>query len=664
MSSSPVIAVQIPPATRATWQQQAHDIISGDPSAVLDRLDAATRLGIDAGDNVAQAALSATALAFMATDWSRFTAWREWMTRMSIAEALLQPVSHDDPALELALATGAVACGLLRGNAIEILMPLAQRLELLVHAEGHAEVNVEQIALAAGALLPWLQMSKNPAAAQTLHARMQLLGTPWPDETIGVAYLRGAWLAKWAQHVHFHDPAKFDDARIAFDDFLHSTHDTSGDAGDASHTDHVRANLMFRRKRLDAEKVLLEKNNDATELALREMLGTLHAKRPMERVIYNQLVTVIACGQGDTDRASLHVAHMMRDLIAAECPPSLALMYQMVESRVWLAKRDYAQAASVLDHHKLNAHTAHVALIQGYADLSRALLAHQAGSSAHAALRDHLQRGLAAMRGSGSKLFFVAVPEARGALCALALRENIEAVFVLDALKAGPTPPPVWADENWPWALSLRSFGGFRALGLIEQSVATSKASNRPLSLLKLIAAHGRLGVTVAQAADALWPAQEGDQAENSLSVNLLRLRKMHASADLIVRSDGWLRLDPTQVWTDVAALETHLEIEAKLHDEAARTDYIKRLFDLYRGECLFGIEDDWALARAAHYRGRVTLATQQVLQHALTDNQPAAAELVITSARSAGLDVDRLLNTVHPAQRTTPAWRQLQSQL
>ena len=655
MSSSPVTAVQNPTANRATWQQQSHDIIGGDPSAVLDRLDAATRLAIDASDVKAQAALSATALAFMATDWSRFNDWREWVTRMTAAEALLQPADRDDLALELTLATGAVACGLLLGDAIESLMPLARRLELLTHAAGHAETDVLQIALAAGALLPWLQMSKNPAAAQTLHARMQLLGSPWPDETIGVAYLRGAWLAKWAQHVHFYDPAKLDDARVAFDDFLQSTHDASGD---------VKVNLLFRRKRLDAEKVLLEKNKDATELALREMLSTLHAQRPMERVIYNQLVTVIACGQGDTDRATLHVAHMMRDLVAAECPPSVALMYQMVESRVWIATRDYAQAASVLDQHTLNAHTAHVALIRGYADLARALLAHQAGTSAHAALRDHLQRGLSAMRGGGSKLFFVAVPEARGALCALGLRENIETAFVLDALKAGPTPPPIWADENWPWALGLRSFGGFRALGLIEQSLATSKASNRPLSLLKLIVAHGRLGVTVAQAADALWPAQDGDQAENSLSVNLLRLRKMHASADLIVRSDGWLRLDAAQVWTDVAALEAHLEIDAKLHDEAARAAYIKRLFDLYRGECLFGIEDDWALARAAHYRGRVTLATQQVLQHALTDNQPAAAELVITSARSALLDVDRLLNTVHPAQRTTAAWQQLQSQL
>ena len=628
--------------------------MGADPSAVLDKLDAATLLAIDAGDFETQAALSANALAFMATDWSRFNGWREWVARMHAAEALLQPGDRDDPALALTLATGAVACGLLRGDAIEMLMPLGQRLEPLTH-DG---TDVVQIALAAGALLPWLQMSKNPAAAQALHARMQSLGKPWPNETIGVAYLRGAWLAKWAQHVHFYDPAKLDDARLAFDDFLQTTQDAPGDAGD------FKANLLFRRKRLDVEKVLLEKNKDATELALREMLATLHAKRPMERVIYNQLVTVIACGQGDTDRASLHVAHMMRDLTAAECPPSVALMYQMVESRVWLAKRDYAQAAAVLEQHKRHAHTTHVALIQGYADLALALRAHQSGGESLAALRDHLQRGLAAMRGNSSKLFFVAVPDARGALCALALRENIETPFVLDALQASLVAPPVWADENWPWALSLRSFGGFRALGLVEEGRGMSKASNRPLSLLKLIAAHGRQGVTVAHAADALWPAQDGDQAENSLSVNLLRLRKMHASADLIVRGDGWLHLDATKVWTDVAALEAHLEIDAKLYDEAGRTEYIRRLFDLYRGECLFGIEDDWALARAAHYRGRVTLATQQVLQQVLVADQQALAEIVMTNARGAGLDTDRLLNAVHPAQRASPLWRQLQSRL
>ena len=51
------------------WQRTAHVIFGGDPLAVLDRLEAATRLSIDAADAVAQAALSVNALAFMAMDW-------------------------------------------------------------------------------------------------------------------------------------------------------------------------------------------------------------------------------------------------------------------------------------------------------------------------------------------------------------------------------------------------------------------------------------------------------------------------------------------------------------------------------------------------------------------------------------------------------------------
>ena len=170
--------------------------------------------------------------------------------------------------------------------------------------------------------------------------------------------------------------------------------------------------------------------------------------------------------------------------------------------------------------------------------------------------------------------------------------------------------------------------------------------------------------MTVADAADALWPLQDGDQAENSLSVTLLRLRKMYASADLIERRDGWLHLDATQVWTDVGALEAHLDIEATPFSDAGRLDYIKRLFDLYRGDCLFGIEDDWAHNRAAHYRGRVTLATQQLLQSALETSHAAAAELLMTQAHARGLDVARLLNALHPGQRATPAWMQLQRHL
>ena len=56
-----------------SWQQVTRKIVSGDPLEVLDRLDAAARLAERDSDPVLGMALSASALAFMVVDWSRFT---------------------------------------------------------------------------------------------------------------------------------------------------------------------------------------------------------------------------------------------------------------------------------------------------------------------------------------------------------------------------------------------------------------------------------------------------------------------------------------------------------------------------------------------------------------------------------------------------------------
>jgi hypothetical protein len=49
------------------------------------------------------------------------------------------------------------------------------------------------------------------------------------------------------------------------------------------------------------------------------------------------------------------------------------------------------------------------------------------------------------------------------------------------------------------------------------------------------------------------------------------------------------------------------------------------------------------------------------MLQDALQANCYAAAELTITRVFERGLDVSRLLAAVHPSERSTPAWKQLQ---
>ena len=546
----------------ATWQQVAQNIICGDPPDVLDRLGVAVDIALTTQDHERCVALSAHALAFMLVDWSRFTGWREWIRRFEANDAHLGTTPAAD-SLALARAMGAVACALLRGDTHEMLAPLGQRLESLLDTAD----NPVQLSLAAGTLLPWLQMSKNPAAAQALHARMEAAAGDVQRASPGLQYLRGTWLGAWALHLHFTDRSRIAEALAALDDHLAAC---------------PSPYLRFRRARLATEQALYERDLDRAEADLRQMLGVMHVRRPMERVIYNMMAATVANTQDDPDRALLHVTHNLRDLEAADCPPSVATVYRIAETRVYLARRDYRMAAEIYEQLVDGAHTAHAVTYRGYASLARALLVHHDNASSSDALRERLRVGLSAVRAIPAINFFIATPTARAAVCALALREGVETEFVRASLQAFPVTPPAWADEHWPWAMSLRCFGGFRSDGLAAEGRGASKASNKPMNLLMLVAAHGAQGVPVALAADALWPGQDGDQAENALSVTLLRLRRMHTEADLVERRGGWLHLNRQRVWTDVMALETHLDVlPGDAADHKERTACIARLFDL-----------------------------------------------------------------------------------
>ncbi len=630
----------------ATWQQAAQNIVCGDPPAVLDRLHVAFDEAQATHDRERCAALAAHALAFMLVDWSRFTGWREWVRRLqeSVGRHGSTPTTGG---MALVCATGAVACALLRGDTNETLAPLGQRLESLLDTAD----NPVQLALAAGALLPWLQMSKNPAAAQALHARMETAAGDVRQASPGLQYLRGTWLGAWALYLHFADRSRFAPAFAALDDHLAAR---------------PSPYLRFRRARLATEQALYDRDVDRAEAELRQMLREMHVQRPMERVIYNMLAATVANTHDDADRALLHVTHNLRDLEAADCPPSVGNIYRIAESRIYLARRDYRKAAEIYEQLLEHAHTSNAANYRGYASLARALLIGPGDAASRDALREHLRAGMGAVRAMPAINFFIATPEARAAVCALALREGIESEFVRSALQAFPVAPPAWADEHWPWAMSLRCFGGFRSDGLAAEGrgagKASHKSSNKPMHLLMLVAAHGAQGVPVALAADALWPGQDGDQAENALSVTLLRLRRMHAEADLVERRGGWLHLNPQRVWTDVMALETHLDA---LPDDAtehkARAAYIARLFDLYRGECLFGVDDAWAQARAGHYRGRVTTALKALLRGALQAGHLAAAEQVLTFAHERGIGATRMLTaTAVAGQEQNAGWTAL----
>ena len=234
-----------------SWQQVTRKIVSGDPLEVLDQLEAAARLAERDNDVALRTALSASALAFMIVDWSRFTDWPTWIQRFAESDAL--PSADSDASLNLARATGAMARALLRGEPNEILAPLGQHLESLLDTP----CDSTQLALAAGTLLPWLQMSKNPAAAQALHGRMTAPHAERLLEPAGTQYLRGAWLGAWALHLHFTDKSRLPEALRVFDDYLAQV---------------PSPRLQFRRARLATEQAMYEQDIERAEQALRDLL--------------------------------------------------------------------------------------------------------------------------------------------------------------------------------------------------------------------------------------------------------------------------------------------------------------------------------------------------------------------------------------------------------
>jgi hypothetical protein len=647
MSATNVTALRRPSIpSRPHWRDVLYDVAGTSPDAApsFARLDDAFSQAEAAGDVESQIALSAHAMAFMVADWSRFNGWQSWIARFERADEALAAVSAAvDDELALARATGAMARALLSAQPLAEMKPLGEALQSKMHVSMNAK-HATQNALAAAVLLPLHQMTNALSDAQVLHVRMTETWARWQAANDATRLFSVLWFGAWAQHLFLTNPARLPDARAEFEGALQ-----------LASKETLACGIAFRRARLAADQALYERDDAQLDRELLAMLTALHPDRPMEQVIYNAQAASLANRRKDSDAALSHLGHMNRALVAADCPPAIASAYRIREGGVYFALGRYGLAAQTMEIASQSASDSHRVVTLGYVSLARGLESfEQSGSAWHVSpeCETFIREGLAAMRKTTTHGYFFTAPRERGIVSAIALRMEIEREFVLGGLKQVPVAPPVWADEHWPWALSIRSLGGFRVQTPFAEGQRADKASSRPLLLLKLIVAHGEKGVAVSTAMDALWPEQDGDQAEHALTVTLQRLRKLFTEDDLILRKDGWLTLNADKVWSDVRALEVHLEAMttaliadgnvtvATTANESQLLQLVRRLFDLYRGDCLEGIADAWAADRAAHYRVRATHAVRQMLTHAERAKYAALAEFTSARATECGFDL------------------------
>ena len=211
-------------------------------------------------------------------------------------------------------------------------------------------------------------------------------------------------------------------------------------------------------------------------------------------------------------------------------------------------------------------------------------------------IRDALSRA----RDEGSRARLRWFPKALEALIPVALEQNIETEMASALVREYKLAPPSLDIENWPWPVKVHALGRFELLIDGESPEYSRKVPKKVLALLKAIIAFGAKDIPEQKLLDALWPDQDGDAANRSLTATLHRLRKLLGDAKAILQAGGEITLDRKCCWVDAQAFEERLE-RAAGNDEP-----VGRAIALYRGAFL--VQEDnapWAASARERLRAK-----------------------------------------------------------
>ena len=157
-------------------------------------------------------------------------------------------------------------------------------------------------------------------------------------------------------------------------------------------------------------------------------------------------------------------------------------------------------------------------------------------------------------------------------LCEAALAHDIETEFVQRLISTKQLRPPPDAGPHWPWAVKIRTLGGFRLEVEGQPYRPTHKAQEKPLDLLKLLVTCEALGRDSAEKTwiyERLWPDADSEKARKSLEMTVARLRKLLRSEQSILAAEGRLQLSQSHAWTDIRLLRQALSHARTQRDEA-----------------------------------------------------------------------------------------------
>jgi DNA-binding SARP family transcriptional activator len=176
-------------------------------------------------------------------------------------------------------------------------------------------------------------------------------------------------------------------------------------------------------------------------------------------------------------------------------------------------------------------------------------------------------------------------PEILQALCAFALREDIESDCAVSMIRRSGVAPPADAPAAWPWPVKIETLGRFRIEKEGIPLTFSGKVQKKPLELLKALISFGGTDVPEERIAEALWPDVDGDTGHRSFETTLYRLRKLIGDRTLKFQ-DGLLSLDKRHCWTDAWSFEHSLD-KAETLAEGETAGLTKKAIALYKGHFL-----------------------------------------------------------------------------
>lgn len=378
--------------------------------------------------------------------------------------------------------------------------------------------------------------------------------------------------------------------------------------------------------------------------ALRPLVDPAH---PLDLADYHHLRGWLALATGDARLARQHYELAVESAARGALPDRIASMYRAGHAISLAAAGEEEAAERIVEQLEFLPGPRGLALRAANLALIRASRARRLGAGDYA---QRLAEGIQAAREQGLLRFFRLAPPLAAQLCADALTHGIEVEFVRKAIAARRLPPPMDADDRWPWKLKLYTLRPFELQ--IDESPfdAEGKTRTKPLALLKLLAAQGGGPLAIARVTDWLWGDQDPAQARGSFDVTINRLRAMLKVKEALVVGEGKVGLDPALVWIDTRAFQSLARrcVDPKQVLAAERAALFHRLSELYRQPFLqMDEEEPWtvearsryaalwhtsveALARAAEAEGQRDEATWMRERAAVAHSPEARLRLIV----------------------------------